>query len=121
VLGPVAIGVSEVFVGDAAQLPAQLARHGHGVELGVLVHDRLNGIDVMRDQVGRHRAEIGRVLDDPAQAFGGGARGRVAEGGGIALDVVGGAEQLCVGSKAEMVESCEGRARLVVGPGRSPG
>ena len=49
---------------------------------------------MMRDQVGRHLVEIGRVLDDPAQAFGGDAGGREAEGGGVALDVMGGAKQL---------------------------
>ena len=91
-LGPVAIDVSEIFVGDAAQLPAQFARHADGVELGALVHDGLNGVDVMRDQIGRHLGEIGRVLDDPAQALGGGAGGRETEGGGVALDVMGGAE-----------------------------
>ena len=93
VLGAVAVGVGEVLVGDAAQLPAQFAGHADGVELGALAHDRLNGVDVMRDQVGRHLVEIGRVLDDPAQALGGGARGRVSEGGGVALDVMGGAKQ----------------------------
>ncbi len=93
-LGTVAIGVGEVFVGDAAQLPAQFAGHADGVELGALAHDRLNGVDMMRDQVGRHLVEIGRVLDDPAEAFGGGAGGRVSERGGVALDVMGGAKQL---------------------------
>ena len=88
------LACSEVFVGDAAQLPAQLAGHADGVELGALAHDRLDGIDVMRDQIGRHLVEIGRVLDDPAQAFGGGAGGRISEGGGVALDVMGGAKQL---------------------------
>ena len=83
-----------IFVGDAAQLPAQFAgRHG-GVELGALAHDRLDGVDMMRDQVGRHLVEIGRMLDDPAQALGGGAGGGKAEGGGVALDVMGGAKQL---------------------------
>ena len=65
-----------------------------GVELGALAHDRLDGVDMMRDQVGRHLVEIGRVLDDPAEAVGGGAGGGIAEGGGVALDVMGGAKQL---------------------------
>jgi len=73
VLGAVAVDVGEVFVGDAAQLPAQLARHADVVELGALAHDRLDGVDMMGDQVGRHLFEIGRVLDDPAETFGGGA------------------------------------------------
>ena len=47
----------------------------------------------MRDQIGRHLVEIGRVLDDPAQALGGGAGRRETEGGGVALDVMGGTEQ----------------------------
>ncbi len=92
--GAVAIGVSEVFVGDGAQLPAQFARRADGVGLGAFAHDRLNGVDVMRDQVGRHLVEIGRVLDDPAQALGGGASGGESECGGVALDVMGGAKQL---------------------------
>ena len=80
--------------GDAAQPPAQFGSHADGVELGALAHDRLNGVDMMRDQLRRHLVEIGRVLDDPAQAFGGGAGGRVSECSGVALDVVSGAEQL---------------------------
>ena len=92
--GPITVGVGEVLVGDAPQLLAQFVRNADGIELGIVVHDRLDGVDVMRDQVGRHRVEIGRVLDDPAQALGGSARRRIAEGGGIALDVVGGAKQL---------------------------
>ena len=87
-LGAVAVDVHQIFVGDAAQPAAQLACHLGAVEPGVIVHDRLDGVDVMHDQFGRHLVEIGRVLDDPAQALGGG-RGRIAEGGGIALDVVG--------------------------------
>jgi hypothetical protein len=92
VLGTVAIGVGEEFVGEAAQLPAQFARGADGVELGALAHDRLDGVDVMDDQVGRDLVEIGRVFDDPAQAFGGGAGGGKPEGGGVALDVMGGAK-----------------------------
>ncbi len=65
-----------------------------GVRPGALAHDGLNGIDVMRDQIGRHLVEIGRVLDDPAQALGGGASGGKSERGGVALDVMGGAKQL---------------------------
>jgi hypothetical protein len=38
--------------------------------------------------------EVGRVFDDAAEAFGGGARSRKAECGGAALDVMGGAKQL---------------------------
>ena len=93
-LGAVAVDLDQEFVGDAAQLPAQLARHGDGVELGAFAHDRLNGVDVMGDQVGRHLVEVGRVFDDAAQAFGGSAGGREAERGGVALDVMGGAKQL---------------------------
>src|ERR1035437_7131688 len=66
-LGTVTIGASEVFVRDAAQLPAQFVGHADGVERGAFAHDRLNGVDMMRDQVGRHLVEIGRVLDDPAR------------------------------------------------------
>ena len=119
-LGPVAIGVSEVFVGDAAQLPAQFAGHADGVELGVLAHDRLNGIDVMRDQVGRHLVEIGRVLDDPAQAFGGGAGGGIAERGGVALDVMGGAKQLFARRDGEAVLQDRGVSGRRAGRPRSP-
>ena len=92
--GAIAVGVREIFVGDAAQLPAQFAGGADGVELGAFAHDGLNGIDVMRDQLRRHLAEIGRVLDDPAQAVGRGTGGGKAEGGGVALDVMRGAEQL---------------------------
>ena len=110
-LGPVAIGVSEIFVGDAAQLPAQFAGHARGVGLGAFAHDGLNGVDVMRDQVGRHFVEIGRVLDDPAQAFGGGAGGGKSEGGGVALDVMGGAKQLFAREVGEAVLEDGGMGR----------
>src|ERR1700753_323325 len=83
----------EVFVGDTAQLLAQFAGHADGVEFGAPAHDGLNGVDVMRDQLGRYLVELGRVFDDPAQAVGGGAGGRVTESGGVALDVMGGTKQ----------------------------
>ena len=60
--GALAIGVHQIFVGDAAQLPAQLAGRADGIELGALAHDGLNGIDMMPDQVRRHLVEIERVL-----------------------------------------------------------
>ena len=96
-LRTVAIGVSEIFVGEAAQLPAQFAGRAGAVEPGALAHDRLDGIDMMADQFGRHLVEIGRVLDDPAQAVGGDPGGGESEGGGVALDVMGGAKQLQAG------------------------
>src|ERR1700731_5230891 len=37
-LGAVAVGVSEKFVGDAAQPSAQFGGHADGVELGTLAH-----------------------------------------------------------------------------------
>ena len=92
--GPVAVGLDQEFVRNAAQLLAQFARRRGGVELGAFAHDRLNGVDVMGDQLRGHLVEIGRVFDDAAQAFGGGAGGGEAEGGGVALDVMGGAKQL---------------------------
>src|SRR6202021_3098118 len=91
------IGIREVFVGDTAQLPAQFAGHADGVELGAPAHDGLNGVDVMRDQLGRYLVELGRVFDDPAKAVGGGAGGRVTESGGAALDVMGGTKQVVGG------------------------
>src|SRR3981189_932861 len=96
-LGTVAIGVSKIFIRDAAQLSTEFARHAHGVELGALAHDRLNSVDMMRDQIGRHLVKIGRVLDDPAEALGGGASGRVSESGGAALGVLGRAKKLPAG------------------------
>ena len=92
--GAVAVDLDQEFVRDAAQLLAQLARHRGGVELGAFAHDRLNGVDVVGDQLRRDLIEVGRVFDDAAQAFGGGACGGEAERGGVALDVMGGAKQL---------------------------
>ena len=109
--GAVAIGVGEIFVGDAAQLPAQFAGDADGVELGALAHDGLDGVDVMRDQFGRHLVEIGRMFDDPAQAFGGGAGGRESECRGIALDVMGGAKQFLAGRVGEAVAENGGMGR----------
>ena len=91
-LGTVAVDLEQEFIGYAAKLPAQLARHHGGIELGALAHDRLDGVDVMGDQFRRDQLEVGRMLDDAAEALGGGGRGREAEGGGVALDVMGGAE-----------------------------
>src|SRR6204780_5606533 len=89
--------MGEVFIGDGAQLPAQFAGRADLVRPGAFAHDGLNGIDVMRDQVGRHVVEVGRVLDASAQTFGGSASGGESEGGSVALDVMGGAKQLFAG------------------------
>ena len=91
-LGAVAIDAGEEFIRDTAELPAQRIRHHGGVELGALAHDRLNGVDVMLDQVRRHLIEVGRVLDDAAEALGRRGGGGEAERDGVALDVMGGAE-----------------------------
>src|SRR3974390_3245250 len=80
--------------GGSAQLPAQHGGPRHGVELCALAHGRLDRVDVVGDQVGRHFGELGRVLDDPAETLGGGGGGRIAEGGGVALDVMGSSKQL---------------------------
>src|SRR5882672_6807300 len=103
VFGTVAIGVSEVFVGDAAQLPAQFAGRADGIQLGALADDGLNGVDVVGDQVGRHLVEIGCMLDDSAQALGRNAGGGKSESGGVALDVMGGAKQLFAGGLGKAV------------------
>ena len=78
--------------GDAAQRAAQFTGHRHRVELGALAHDRLHRVDVVHDEIDRHLGELRRVLDDAAEAVGGSAGGREAEGRSIALDVVGGTE-----------------------------
>ena len=92
--GAVAVDLDQEFVRDPAELVAQLARHRGGVELGAFAHDRLNGVDVVGDQLRRDQIEVGRVFDDAAQAFGGSTCGREAERGSVALDVMGGAKQL---------------------------
>ncbi len=113
-LGPVAVDVNQIFIGDAAQLPAQFGGDGGGIELGVIVHDRQDRLDVIGDQFRRHPVEFGRVLDDPAQAVGGGGRGGISEGRGVALDVMGGAKQFLVGVFGKAVPD-DGRVR-----GRKP-
>ena len=61
------------------------------------------------------------MLDDAAQAFGGGAGGGEAEGGGVALDVVGGAKQLFAGVVGKAVAENGGmRGREPVGFDRHP-
>src|SRR3982074_2159932 len=100
-LEAVAIDVQKIFVGNAAQLSAQLAGRADGVELGPVPHDRLNGVDMMLDQLGGHLLEIRGVLDDPAQAVGGRSGGGVSESGGIAPDVMGGTKQLLAGGLGE--------------------
>ncbi|MGY4416738.1 hypothetical protein ACVWW4_008474 [Bradyrhizobium sp. LB7.1] len=93
-LGAVAVDLGEIVVGDLAQAPAELGGDADVVELGVLVHDGEDGVDVVREQLGRHLFEIWRMLDDAAQALGNSRRRRIAEGRGIALDVVRGAKEL---------------------------
>src|SRR4051794_32763641 len=95
--GAVAVDLDQEFVRDPAELVAQLARHRGGVELGAFAHDRLNGVDVVGDQLRRDLIEVGRVFDDAAEAFGGGTRGREAERGGVAPYVMGGAKKVLGG------------------------
>ena len=45
------------------------------------------------DQLDRDARGVGRVFDQPAQAVGGRRHRRIAEGGGFALDVMGGVEE----------------------------
>ena len=100
-LGPVPVDVNKIFVGDAAEPPAQLAGDRERIEPGVIAHDGLDCIDVVRDQLGRHLLQVGGMLDDAAQALGRRSGSRKAESGGIALDVMGGTEQLAVGILAK--------------------
>ena len=93
----------EILVGDRAQPAAQLLLHTEFVDTGVLAHDRLNRLDVIVDQLGRHLGEIRRVFDDAAQAVGGGSGGRIAEGRRFALDVMGGAKQFFARGLGEAV------------------
>ena len=65
-LGAVAVDVGEIVVGDLAQTAAELGRDADPVEPGVLVHDGENGVDVVREQLGRDLFQRGRVLDDAA-------------------------------------------------------
>ena len=82
-----------------------------GVELGVLTHDRLNGVDVMGDQIRRHLVEIRRVFDDAAQALGGNAGGGKTKRCGVAFDVMGGAKQLLAVIVGEAVAENRGMSR----------
>src|SRR5258705_8939681 len=121
VLRTVAVSVNKIFIRDAAQLSTEFAGHAHGVELGALAHDRLNGVDMMRDQIARHLVKIGRVLDDPAEALGGGASGRVSESSGVALDVMGSAKQLLAGEfRKTVLANCRVGGREPVGFDRHP-
>src|SRR4029077_19574918 len=109
--GPVTIDACEILVSDAAQAPAELACHADRVELGALSHDGLDGVDMVRNQLGRHPGKVGGVLDDPAKAFGGGAGRGEAESGGASLDVVGGAEEFVARGVGEAVREEGGGGR----------
>src|SRR5690349_12379020 len=61
-VGAVAVDLEQEFVRDPTELLAQLAGHCDGVELGAFAHDRLNGVDVVGDQLGRDLVEVGRVF-----------------------------------------------------------
>ena len=109
--GPIAIDMHKIFVGDLTQPPAQFVGNGSAVELGVIVHDGPDRIDMMGDQFARHLFEVGRVLDEAAQAFGCGCRRRISEGCGVALDIVGGAEELLASFRCEAVLEQGGMGR----------
>ena len=61
------------------------------------------GIDVLVDQRQRNTLHVRRVLDEPAQAFGGTDDSGKTERAGFALDVMGGAEKHVVALLGEAV------------------
>ena len=61
--------------------------------MAVLADDGAHGVDVLIDERERNAPRIVRQLDQPAQAVGDGGDQRKAQGGGLAFDVVAGAEQ----------------------------
>ena len=67
----------------------------------LLADDGAHRIDMLIDQRDRNAAHVGRVLDQPAQAVGGRRDERIAEGRGLALDVVGGVKQRVAGRLVE--------------------
>ena len=93
-LGPVVVDAGEIFVRDAAQSAAQLARHADSIETGAFSHDRLDSVDVVRNQLGRHFGQVRSMLDDTAKTFRSGAGAGETESGRVSLDVVGGTKKL---------------------------
>ena len=91
--GAVVVDRLQIVVGDVAQVSAERFSDADPVDACLLTDDRLNGLHMVRNQVCRHRRDIGRVLDDAAQAVGGRASGGISEGRSVALDIVRGTKQ----------------------------
>ena len=97
--------MQQEFIGDLAQPFGQLAGEFLGVGAGIFAIDRTHRVDVLIDQLGRNAVGSGRVLDQPAKAVGRGRHRRIAEGGGFALDIVGGVEQRLFVGVGEAVDA----------------
>ena len=93
--------VRQEFVGDLAQPLGQRVGDLRDVGPRLLADDGAHRIDMLVDQRERDARHVGRVLDQPAQAVGGRRDERIAEGRGLALDVVGGVEQRLAGRLGE--------------------
>ena len=119
--GAVAVDLDQEFVRDPAKLVAQLARHRGGVELGAFAHDRLNGVDVVAISSAGTRSRSGACSMMRQRLSAAAPRGREAERGGVALDVMGGAKQLFAVVDGEAVaENDRMRRREPVGLDRHP-
>ena len=70
--------------------------HVGDVGTGVFADDGAHGIDVLVDELDRDVGHVRGVLEQPAQALGDAGDFGIAERGGLALDVVGGAKQRVV-------------------------
>src|SRR5437016_125380 len=93
VVGPVAVDLEQEVVGHVTQLLGERLRGGGGVRAAMLTDDRAHRVDMLVDERVGDSVEVWGVLDQPAQAVGRRRRGRIAEGRGPALDIVGGIEQ----------------------------
>jgi hypothetical protein len=71
------------FVRHLAQAGGQ---HPGDIGAGVFAHDRAHGIDMLVDDRQRDLFQVGRVLQQPAQAVGNRTDGGVAQRAGIALE-----------------------------------
>jgi hypothetical protein len=81
---------------DLVQPPGECGGDRGKVGAGMFAGDGAHGIDMLLDEAQRNASHVRRVLDQPAQTVGDRADRRVAERGGLALNVMRGAKQFVV-------------------------
>ncbi len=97
IVRPKAILGLEKLVGHLAEPLGDGLRQVDEIGSAVFAHHGTESIDMLVDQRKRNPRQVRAVFKQPAQAFCDPGQSRIAESGGLSLDVVGGAEQFVAG------------------------